>query len=207
MMSSQITPEEVPAQAHAVSGSNEVIEPRCHEDARRIIDAATAILAQGEILLLTVSAETYQQRVPQAFDASMGGHYRHCLDHFTSLLRDLEGQKVDYDHRERDVRIELHPEFALAATQRLRAQLEQLPLECLEAPVQTRCEVSYAAGNAPVTHSTLGRELVYAITHAIHHYALMAVLSQLTNGPLPEHFGLAPSTRRHRNSTTPGTAA
>jgi len=50
--------------------------------------------------------------VPIAFNASIGGHYRHCLDHFTSLLRGLDAEAVDYDHRERDARIESQPGFA-----------------------------------------------------------------------------------------------
>src|ERR1051325_8613036 len=99
------------------------------DDARRILDAAIAILSQGEELLTALSSENYTRRVPLAFNACIGGHYRHCLDHFTSLLRGLDGDTVDYDHRERDARIESQPDFALALTEELRAQLERLPLE------------------------------------------------------------------------------
>lgn len=167
------------------------------DDARRIVGAAIAILGQGEELLRALSAESYTRRVPLAFNASIGGHYRHCLDHFTSLLRALDADEVDYDHRERDVRIESQPDFALALTQQMRAQLERLPLSALESRVRARCEVSYAHGDSPVTGSTLGREMVYAIAHAIHHYALIAVMARLMEAALPEHFGIAPSTVAH----------
>lgn len=167
------------------------------DDARRIVNAAIAILAQGEDLLRALSVDSYTRRVPQAFNASIGGHYRHCLDHFTSLLRGLDADVVDYDHRERDVRIELQPDFALALTQQMRAQLERLPLSALDSPVRARCEVSYAHGDSPVTGSTFGRELVYAIAHAIHHYALISVMARLMDARLPEHFGIAPSTVAH----------
>ena len=169
-----------------------------HFDARRILDAAIAILAQGEDLLRAVSDESYTRRVPSAFNACIGGHYRHCLDHFTSLLRGLDADEVDYDHRERDVRIESQPDFALALTERIRAQLERLPLGALDAPVWTRCEVSYAHGDSPLTGSTFGREMVYAIAHAIHHYALISVMARLMDAKLPEHFGVAPSTVAHQ---------
>jgi hypothetical protein len=167
-------------------------------DARRIVDAAVSILSQGEDLLRALSVESYTQRVPQAFNACIGGHYRHCLDHFTSLLRGLDADEVDYDHRDRDRRIESQPGFALALTGQIRSGLEQVPLVALDTPVNARCEVSYAHGNSPLTGSTFGRELVYAIAHAIHHYALISIMARLMEVKLPEHFGVAPSTVAHQ---------
>lgn len=172
------------------------------DTARRIVNAAIAILAQGEKLVRALSADTYTLRVPLAFNACIGGHYRHCLDHFTSLLRALDADTVDYDQRARDVRIESQPEFALALTRQMRAQLERLPLGALDLPVRARCEVSYAQGDSPVTGSTFGREMVYAIAHAIHHYALISVMARLMDAKLPEHFGVAPSTLAHNAKQT-----
>ena len=174
-----------------------MLPPDQSADSRRILAAAIAILAQGEDLLRASSAEDYTRCVPLAFNACIGGHYRHCLDHFTSLLRGLDADEVDYDHRARDARIESQPDFALTLTRELRAQLERLPLGALEAPVNARCEVSYVHGDSPVTGSTFGRELVYAIAHAIHHYALIAIMARLMDAKLPEHFGVAPSTVAH----------
>jgi uncharacterized damage-inducible protein DinB len=171
------------------------------DDARRILSAAIEILAQGEDLLGVLSAESYTRRVALAFNACIGGHYRHCLDHFSSLLRGLDADEVDYDRRERDQRLESQPAFALELTRQMRAQLERLPLAALEAPVRARCEVSYAHGRSPVTGSTFGRELVYAIAHAIHHYALISVMARLMDVPLPEQFGVAPSTVAHQKAT------
>jgi hypothetical protein len=167
------------------------------DDARRIVSAATAILAQGEGLLRALSDETYTCRVPLAFNACIGGHYRHCLDHFSSLLRGFGAEEVDYDHRARDERIESQPDFALSRTLQLRAHLERLPISALDTPVRARCEVSYAHGASPVTGSTFGRELVYAIAHAIHHYALIAIMARLMDARLPVNFGVAPSTVAH----------
>src|SRR5262249_36166262 len=141
------------------------------------------------------------RRVLLAFNASIGGHYRHCLDHFTSLLRALDADIVDYDHRERDARIESQPDFALALTYEIRAPLERLPLSAPRSPGRARCEISYAHGESPVTGSTFGREMVYAIAHAIHHYALISVMARLMEAKLPEHFGVAPSTVAHQKAS------
>ena len=171
-----------------------------HEDSQRIAEAAVSILEQGEMLLRALSAENYTRRVSLAFNACIGGHYRHCLDHFTSLLRGLDADVVDYDHRERDLRIESQPEFALQLTREMRTRLETLPIGSLDAPVQARCEVSYSHGNSPLTGSTIGRELVYCIAHAIHHYALISIMARLLELQLPEHFGVAPSTVSHQKA-------
>ena len=168
------------------------------DDGRRILKAAIAILSQGEELLEILPAEIYARKVPLAFNASIGGHYRHCLDHFTSLLRGLDADTVDYDDRERDVRLETQTDFALILTRQTRAALEQLTQRALETLVAARCEVSYDHGDSPITPSSLGRELVYVIAHAIHHYALISVMARLMEVKLPEQFGVAPSTVAHQ---------
>jgi len=169
--------------------------------AGRILSAAVEILTQGEDLLRALTAESFTRRVPVVFNASIGGHYRHCLDHFTSLLLALDADEVDYDHRKRDPRIETQPDFALSLTVEMRRTLEQLTPDTLCTEVKARCEVSYTHGNSPVTRSTLARELVYCIAHAIHHYALISVMARLMEVKLPAHFGVAPSTVAHHKAT------
>ncbi len=170
------------------------VRPELDSDAVRILNAALAVLAQGELLATTVSPEDYSRKSAIAFNASIGGHYRHCLDHFTSLIDGVEKREINYDHRERDARIETDPAFALKITRQLRHSLEQLPVELLHAPVLARCEVSYEKGSSPRAASTLSREVVYAIAHAVHHFALIAVMARLMEINLPAHFGVAPST-------------
>lgn len=165
--------------------------------AERILRAAVEILTQGEDLLRTLTADDFTRKVPVVFNASIGGHFRHCLDHFTSLLLALDADAVDYDHRKRDPRIETQPDFALTLTAEMRRTLEQLTPDTLCTEVKARCEVSYTHGNSPITRSTLARELVYCIAHAIHHYALISVMARLMEVQLPEHFGVAPSTVSH----------
>jgi hypothetical protein len=168
------------------------------EQAGRILKAAIEVLTQGEELLQALTPESFTGKVPVVFNASIGGHYRHCLDHFTSLLLALDADEVDYDHRKRDPRIETQPDFALARTAEMRRILEELAPDTLCTEVRARCEVSYSHGDSPITNSTLARELVYCVAHAIHHYALISVMARLMDVKLPEHFGIAPSTVAHQ---------
>jgi uncharacterized damage-inducible protein DinB len=170
--------------------------------AERVLNAAAEILMQGEDLLRALSTESFTRKVPAVFNASIGGHYRHCLDHFTSFLLALDAEVVDYDHRKRDPRIESQPDFARTLTAEMRRTLEQLTPDTLCPRVKACCEVSYMHGNSPVTHSTLARELVYCIAHAIHHYALISVMARLMEVELPENFGVAPSTVAHHKATS-----
>lgn len=167
-------------------------------DAARLLAAADEILRQGELLLAALGPEAFTCRVPMVFGASIGGHYRHCLDHFASWARGLDADVVDYDHRRRDPRLESDPAFAGTLTREFRVMLGRLDADALAAPVRARCEVSYAHGASPVTASSFGRELAYAIAHAIHHYALIAVMARLLGVALPAEFGVAPSTVAHQ---------
>jgi len=53
-------------------------------------------------------------------------------------------------------------------------------------------------GGEPVSaRSTVARELNYVVAHAIHHYALIAVIAGISGIRLPREFGVAPSTLNH----------
>ena len=48
-----------------------------------------------------------------------------------------------------------------------------------------RSKVNYEIDEAPLIASTVGREFMYAVAHAIHHYALIAVMCELMKMPRP----------------------
>lgn len=163
-----------------------------------LIDSALEILRQGETLLQALKDETYTRRLPAVFTSAIGGHYRHCLDHFDCLLEGIAEGEVNYDRRRRDARIENDRCFALAETQRIQQACEKIPLVALELPLSVHSQVNYEDEGAPVSVSSFGRELTYAVAHAIHHYALIAVMCGLLGLRPPSGFGIAPSTLQHQ---------
>jgi uncharacterized damage-inducible protein DinB len=169
-------------------------------DSRRLLAAALGFLQQGLDLLNLLEPETYSQPHPAVYAASIGGHYRHGLDHFVSLLRALETGVVDYDRRDRDPRVERDLDTARAATRNVRSELQNWDVSVLERTVGVRCSVSDCNPEPPTTRSTLGRELAYAITHGIHHNAMIGVIARLEGQALPAGFGVAPSTTLHRRT-------
>ncbi len=163
--------------------------------------AVIEALRQGECLLEALSDETYNRSVPDAFDATIGGHYRHCLEHFEALLPTGPGRttEVDYDARKRDRRVETDRGHALERTRVLAREIEsRLDAEVLSDFVRVRCKASYVRADSPPVISSLGREVMYTIVHAIHHYALISIMCRLMRVRLPEGFGVAPSTVQHR---------
>jgi uncharacterized damage-inducible protein DinB len=157
-------------------------------------DAIAEVLHQGESLLNSVCDEDYKRKLPVVFGSTIGGHYRHCLDHFQSLLRGLDAEEINYDHRERNPRIENDRAFALAETKRILRGFASISKPFLDCPVNVRSKVNYGLNAAPLIASTVARELMYAVTHTIHHYALIAVMCTMLKIPMPAGFGVAPST-------------
>jgi hypothetical protein len=160
--------------------------------------AIAEVLRQGESLLNSLSEEDYRRKLPTVFGSTVGGHYRHCLEHFKSVLRGLDAGAIDYDDRERNSWIENDCMFALAETRRILRAFESIPTRFLDCPINVRSKINYEVDVAPLIGSTVGRELMYAVAHAIHHYALIAVICGLLDVPLPVGFGVAPSTLKYQ---------
>ena len=163
-----------------------------------LVQAVIETLAQGETLLASLSDEAYLTKLPVAFNASIGGHYRHCLDHFRSLLAAAAAGDLNYDERERGTSIENDRTAALAATRQLRAAYGQLDGSLVMRPLTVTCKTAYSTSGSQSSPSTVGREVMYAVAHAVHHYALIGVMAGSMGISLPLGFGVAPSTLKHQ---------
>ena len=158
---------------------------------------ATAALASvlGDLASVvdSLSDAQYSDSGVPGVSGSVGGHVRHCLDHIRALERALDNGVVNYDARDRDVRVEVDRTLAWSLLHSARRRVELLPQSVLARPVvvQTRLHVALA----PVeVLSSLEREVSFVIAHTIHHCATIAVLAGVTPERLPERFGLAPGT-------------
>ena len=165
---------------------------------RVLITSVIEVLNQGEILLCELDDETYIRKLPAAFNASIGGHYRHCLDHFRSLLDAANEGSLNYDHRERGTLVETDRFAALNATRALREGYEQLPAAWLGQQIEVTCKTSYAATGSQSSSSTVGREIMYVVAHAVHHYALIGIMGGMMGLKMPAGFGVAPSTAKYQ---------
>src|SRR5882724_3567436 len=134
--------------------------PNSQNKNQELIDSVIETLHQGETLLTEISDESYARKVPIAFNASIGGHYRHCLDHFSSLLDSAMDGDLNYDHRERDTLVEKDRFAALNATRELREGFECLDPIFLLRPLAVTCKTSYSSNGSQASPSTVGREIM-----------------------------------------------
>ena len=174
------------------------MKPTLSDDRHVLIEAVLETLQQGETLLGQLNDESYTLKLPVAFQACIGGHYRHCLDHFRSLLDAAATGDLNYDHRERGTLVESDRFAALNATRDLCAGYQRLSAECLSRDLQVTCKTSYATTASQAAPSTVGREIMYVVAHAVHHYALIGIMGGLMGLKLPGGFGVAPSTMKHQ---------
>jgi uncharacterized damage-inducible protein DinB len=128
--------------------------------------------------------------------SSIGGHVRHCLDHVDALLSGVTAGRITYDQRRRGGEVETSRHAALAALRRQDWQLSAHLVGREDQPLRLSAVVG--ADLPPVeADTTVGRELVFVLSHTIHHNALIGVMAKTLGVPLPPYFGYAPSTIAH----------
>lgn len=157
-------------------------------------------LIQGAKFIEQLDDRLFTEQPDPIFRGGVGGQFRHCIDFYECLLRDLSRRKVDYSTRGRDPRIEVDRAFAASRMREFATELEALSWDDARISLEVLAEV----GDGRWSGSSLQRELQFLASHTIHHFALIAsILVRLGWKPASEfaEFGIAPSTLSYwRNS-------
>jgi uncharacterized damage-inducible protein DinB len=159
------------------------------------------VLRQTAALLESLTDEQYARKPVGVVPSSVGGHVRHCLDHVDALLRGAGDGLLDYDRREHGTDVERSRAAALEAIRRQERQLLDFRWPPGHCPLRLSVLVSPDAPPSVVV-SSLDRELAFALSHTIHHGALIAVMAKLLGVAVPADFGYAPSTLAHGRRAT-----
>lgn len=159
---------------------------------------AGAALDDVRHYLSLIDPVIYQAPLDILSGSTIGQHTRHIIEFYNCLLeQSMQGDTpvINYAVRRRDHRIETEPDYALMNVNSICDRLNEVQTEqsCL-------LNGEEHGQKDLVVHSTIGRELIYNIEHTIHHLAIVKIaLKTVVPGiQLPEHFGVAPSTIRHR---------
>ena len=150
-------------------------------------------------LQLTASLEQlndvqYSMECSILSNATIGKHLRHVIELFQSLEQGYSTGIVNYDKRKRDTRIETDKEFALTLLSEIRNGLNKVNKDLI-------LESSYDEDSNEVVSikTNYNREIAYNLEHTIHHMALIRVgINAVSDIQLPENYGVASSTVRHR---------
>jgi hypothetical protein len=165
-----------------------------------LVVASQDVLLQALGLLFNIWDATYSRMVAAPYSASIGGHYRHILEHFQCLVRGVRSGEIDYDARERNPRLETDVTYATIATCDVLRAIKNYTEEGLARSCKVVNSVSYESADTSVMESNIGRELAYCAGHAIHHYAIIRLICSHFGIEVPKEFGIAPSTLKSRSN-------
>jgi predicted transcriptional regulator len=159
---------------------------------------AGAVLDDLRHYLSVVEPVSYQAPLDILSGSTIGQHTRHIIEFYNCLLEqalDVSEPTINYANRRRDHRIESEPDHALSYVELISEKLKELDVDQL-----CQLDCSEHGMEHLMVNSTIGRELIYNIEHTIHHLAIVKIALRATipGIVLPEHFGVAPSTIRHR---------
>jgi hypothetical protein len=163
-----------------------------HEPAYKLLAFNDAVLAQGEAL-----AAAHEPVGAPEFAALIGPHLRHIIEHYEALVLRPFANECDYDRRPRDRAVEQSPALARARLGALRSALRDCSDEALDEALIV-FTLGGVEGQWPLaTASTVGRELVFLASHAVHHFALLREHCARQGLAISPHFGVAPATVAH----------
>jgi len=155
------------------------------------------VLEQGLVFLGRLSEEVYARPLAGVFTGSLGAQYRHILEHFMCLIEGIRTGEVNYDQRRRDPLLESSFMQARLVTEALRDEFRDLSPDTLQQECLVSYRVGYGESEEEAVPSSVAREIMFCVGHAIHHYAILKLLCAGAGVDLPYEFGIAPSTLRH----------
>lgn len=155
------------------------------------------IIAQINTLLDQMDNETYAKPLELFKGSSIGQHFRHIMDFYRCLLKGVALGTVDYANRDRNLLAESDVEYAKNAFDEIAASIDQLAENLA---IQVRGDFSsQMSTERPMLFSSVGRELMFAYDHAVHHLAMIKIGIEATapQMQLEENLGVAPSTIKY----------
>lgn len=176
--------------------------PPCTSTAADTSTDTDALLRFNHALLAQALALAALHEMPGSppYARPVGAHLRHVVEHYEALLLPKRSDVVDYDARQRDAALERSPQLARTRLLALQQHLAREDFD-LEQPVCVRGLAGLAGEFAFALPSTIGRELVFVASHAVHHYALLAPYLREQGLPMPDaSFGVASATAAHARS-------
>lgn len=159
-----------------------------------LVDASKTILAQLKSLIAQLSDDEYTRGLDVFSGASVGQHTRHILEFYQCILQCGDHTTLNYDERCRDPHIETSTSFSLSVIDHLFAELNT---GVADKEIMVCGELG---GSFNKVGSTIFRELLYAIEHAVHHMAILkiGVITNFTHLTIAPNFGVAESTIKYK---------
>ena len=129
-------------------------------------------------------------------NSTIGQHVRHIIEMFQCLENGYQSGIVNYEKRKRDQAIETNKDFALGLLREIHSGLNKE-----DKPLILEGVYNDDSSHMMQFATNYFREIVYNLEHTIHHMALIRVgLKELTAIELPDNYGMASATVKHKKS-------
>lgn len=166
----------------------------------KLSEACIEILQQLSNLVKQIEPEDFSRPCESLSQASIGQHLRHTLEFFICLEEGDARGVINYDNRNHDKLLETDLDMVLHTINRTTEFVKSL-----RSDKKLQLQVSYnpASEEYVSIETTILRELVYNIEHAVHHMAMIkiGVHEAAPYLVLSSDFGVAVSTIRHKQQT------
>lgn len=158
--------------------------------------AVNNVFTQLSSSLDQLSAEQYSMPCTNLSNSTIGQHVRHIIEMFQCLENGYLSGVVNYENRKRDSDIETDKVLACDLLRSINQGLGKQDKTLILEGVYN--DDSNALMQFPTNYY---REIVYNLEHTIHHMALIRVgLKELKDLDLPESYGVASATVKHKKS-------
>lgn len=132
---------------------------------------------------------------PANFTSGIGSHIRHIVDHFHAVKQGTKTGVINYEMRTRGCELETNKALAEQHLLVIEQWLQPLTSDTLALPVNVVNDVGIGEPCVITVASSVNRELMFVCSHAVHHYAIIALIHQSIGGQYNNSlFGIAPST-------------
>lgn len=158
---------------------------------------AVVILNQIANLVIQINEEHYAKQLPLLNNNTIAKHIRHILELYVQLISGIENNEVNYDKRERNLIIEHNKTYTLDFINELIDKVNSINIIDEEIYLNTLINQEEI-----LVKSSIERELVYNIEHAIHHMAILQIACKHSFDyiKLDENFGVAYATIQYKNT-------
>ncbi len=164
-----------------------------------------AVLSQAIDLLEGIPDKVYRNNEDTWYQSGVGRHIRHVMDFYSAFLDGFSSGRVDYDARARQPELEVSRRAARVRLQDIRRRIEAI--DFLDRELVCKNDGDRREPERAFSRSTVGRELQFLASHAVHHFAIVAIILDRQGFETQPDFGVAPSTLVYWQKTGTGPAA
>ena len=124
------------------------------------------------IKLISPLDKIYAQKNIHLNNETIGKHVRHIIDFYLCFINGIKIKFIDYDKRERNKKVENDKEYAIKT---ISVIINLLKNSYLNTPITINLNLSITKSSL---NSSIERELMYIVDHAIHHGHIIQLFIQ-----------------------------